>query len=144
VTKLAANVLITDLDNTLWDWFEVWHKSFSALIGELVRLSRVTQSVLEQEIRQVHQRARTSEYSNLVDELPSLKAAAGRIKPSTAFEPAIRTFRSTRRHTIHLYPGVFSTLAAIRETGVPVVGYTESNEYWTEWRIHQTKLVDRN
>lgn len=39
---IEAKVLITDVDNTLFDWFNVWYQSFSAMIEEVERISGIS------------------------------------------------------------------------------------------------------
>src|SRR5690349_5217643 len=55
-TNPPISLLVTDLDNTLWDWFAIWYASFSALLEGIVRISGISQEELEPEIRKVHQR----------------------------------------------------------------------------------------
>lgn len=133
-------VVITDLDNTLWDWFAPWHESFSAMLGRLSEMSGVPQAVLETEIRAVHQLRCTSEYSNLLNELPSLISRAGNSTPSEVYDDAVHVLHKIRKSATTLYPKVKQTLQRIRSSGVTVAAYTESVAYWTEWRIKHTEL----
>lgn len=133
-------LLITDLDNTLWDWFRAWYESFSAMLARVSELSGIGQTTLEGEIRSIHQLRRTAEYSNLLDEIPSLLMAASPILPSKKYDEALHVLHSRRRAATALYPGVLSTLEELKGAGVRVVGYTESVAYWTEWRIRHTGL----
>lgn len=134
------SLLITDLDNTLWDWFDAWHASFSALIDGLVRLSGVDRAVLEGEIRNVHRQRQTTEYSNLLREVPSLVHAASPRDPMEVFDEALHAQNSTRVSKTKLYPTVFRSLQALKKAGVAIVAYTESGAFWTEWRIRRTGL----
>ena len=136
----APRLLITDLDNTLWDWFAAWYESFSALLGELESLSGVERSVLESQIKVVHQRRGTTEYSNLIREVPCLVEAAAPRDPFEVFDAALHAQNSRRVAATRLYPGVAESLCALKDAGVRVVGYTESGAYWTEWRIRHTGL----
>lgn len=136
----SPRVLITDLDNTLWDWFASWYESFSAMLERLTQLSGIPQSVLETEIRAVHQRRFTSEYSNLLNELPSLVAKAGGSSASEVYDDAVHVLHKTRKSATTLYPMVKQTLEKIRGSGTTVAAYTESVAYWTEWRIKHTEL----
>ena len=86
--KPVRSVLITDVDNTLFDWVHVWHAAFSAMLAELLRLSRLDESVLLAEIRKVHQRAGTSEYSFLIGELGVLRGPAGETPVQQVLAPA--------------------------------------------------------
>lgn len=136
----APRLLVTDLDNTLWDWFNAWYKSFSALLEGLVAQSNVDQAVLEQQIRVLHQRNHTTEYSNLVRELPALKEAAAPRDPREVFDAALHAQHSARLAHTQLYPGVMDGLHALKQAGIRIAAYTESGSYWTEWRIQRTGL----
>lgn len=136
----ATSIIITDLDNTLWDWFHAWYASFSAMLEHLERVSGVPVAVLEPEIRAVHQQRGTSEYSYLLNELPSLRAAAGDEEPLVKYDEAVHAMNSARRANTRLYARVKDTLLTLRDRGVLVVAYTESIAYWTEWRIKNTGL----
>ena len=68
----SISVVITDLDNTLFDWVEVWYRSFSALLDELVTTTGLPREHLLDDARAIHQRQGTSEYYFLVAELRAL------------------------------------------------------------------------
>ncbi|MCC3314757.1 HAD family hydrolase [Nocardia africana] len=133
-------LLITDLDNTLWDWFHAWYEAYSVLITEVSRKSGLSEDKLESEIRTVHQRRGTSEYSNLLDEIPSLVAAAAPTAPHRQYKEALHSFRSRRKIETRLYPRVLDTLINLRSHGITIAGYTESQAFWTAWRIKHTGL----
>lgn len=133
-------VLVTDLDNTLWDWFAAWYASFSAMLTVLEEDAGVSRSVLESEIRTLHQKYGTTEYSNLLSEVPSLIAAADGNVPWKVFPRAVEALRDERRRWTRLYPGVLESLMAVKAAGLTVVAYTESLAYWTMWRIKRTEL----
>lgn len=40
----VRRILITDLDNTLGEWFEAWYQSFSALLNGLHEMTALTRS----------------------------------------------------------------------------------------------------
>lgn len=131
---------MTDLDNTLWDWFDAWFESFAALLDRLVELSGVDRGVLEQQVREVHQARGTTEYSNLLREVPALVEAAAPLDPTEAFDKALHTQNSVRRLRTRLYPRVGDTLRTLRGAGVRIAAYTESGAFWTEWRLRHTGL----
>lgn len=136
----GQRLLITDLDNTLWDWFEAWYQSFSGMLTRLHELSGVDQAVLEAQIRSVHQDRGTSEYSNLFREVPALVAAAGPNDAAVVFDEAQHIQNSRRKAATRLYPGVRDALLTLKQAGVAIVAFTESGAYWTEWRIRHTRL----
>ncbi|HKY35346.1 MAG TPA: HAD family hydrolase [Polyangiaceae bacterium] len=137
-----CSLLITDLDNTVWDWFAVWHASFSALISETSRISGVSVAQLEAEAKKVHERHRTTEYALLLEELPSLQALHPNGDIAKIYDEAIHAHRSARKSTIRLYDGVRETLERVHTAGVQVIGYTESMAFYTSDRMRKTGLDD--
>jgi phosphoglycolate phosphatase-like HAD superfamily hydrolase len=136
----SVSLLITDLDNTLFDWAAVWYASFSALLNGIAQISGIPTSVLIPEIRQVHQRHGTAEYAFLIEEIPSLRAKYPAEDMQIIFAKAIEAFRHARTATLVLYPGVFDTLSAVRAAGCKVVGYTESMAFYTNYRLRKLGL----
>lgn len=135
-------VLVTDLDNTLWDWFAAWFTPFNAMLDELERTSGVPRGVLELEAQQVHKARGTVEYSNLLDELPSLRATIPNANDPVwpHYSSALEILRTLRRSETKLYPHVRETLTSLKEAGMTVIAYTESLAYWSEWRVRHTGL----
>jgi FMN phosphatase YigB (HAD superfamily) len=133
-------LLVLDLDNTLWDWVDVWVNSFSAMLSELVAETGLPEQQLKDEMRTVHQSRGTSEYSFLLDELPSLKPYLRGTTVRKRFDEVLHRQNSVRKHQTALYPTVLPTLVSLKSQGVKIVAYTESLGYWTEWRIRQTGL----
>lgn len=135
-----VSLLVTDLDNTLWDWVQMWHRSFSALLSGIERISQIPPDQLLPEIRQVHQRRRTAEYSYLIGELESLKKLHGDADLQEVYHEAIEAARDARVNGLRLFPGVLETLAQIKEQGTTIAAYTESLAFWTSYRIKKLHL----
>src|SRR3546814_18888 len=139
-SKPIRSVLITDVDNTLFDWVNVWHAAFSAMLAELLRLSRLDEATLLSEIRKVHQRVGTSEYAFLIGELDVLRGQAGGTPMLDFYAPAIDAFRAARQQTLEFYPGVLATLEELRRRGTLLVCYTESMAYYSQYRFSKLGL----
>ena len=139
---VKRNLLITDLDNTLWDWFDAWYESFSALLLGLTQITGIDQKTLESEIKSVHRLRGTTEYSNLVNEVPCLKqfAQKKRQRCASLYDSALHAQSKARIKHTKLYPGVIETLKCLKENGFRIVAYTESGAFWTRWRIKRTGL----
>ena len=133
-------LIVTDLDDTLWNWFDTWYSGFSALIDSLVEESGLPRDVLLDEARAVHQERGTSEYSFLVDEMPSLRAMAAPELPRDRFSRSIHRQNSARLHSIRLFPEVRESLERLKLLEIPVVAYTESQSFWTLWRMKKLGL----
>jgi FMN phosphatase YigB (HAD superfamily) len=135
-----VRLLVTDLDNTLYDWFHIWHSSFAALLDEVARVSGIPPEVLRRDARIVHQRHRTSEYSFLLNELECLRRLHATDDIAGVYAEAIHSFRSVRKRATSLYPTVMESLVRIQETGVPVVAYTDSLAFQSFRRVKALDL----
>jgi len=133
-------LLVTDLDNTLYDWFAMWYPAFNAMLETVCSESGVSRSVLLAEIRAIHQERGTSEYSYLLNELPSLKKLNPPEEIAEVYRGAIKRYRFMRQENLHLYPGVRDALVRIKESGVPIVVYTESLGFYSAWRLRELRL----
>lgn len=139
--KPEARLLVVDLDDTLWTWFEPWHAAFSALLRELVKLSGVDEAELRRAIRPIHQRHGTSEYSWLLDELEILTPAVpDGISFQDYYDPALHAQNKARKAATQLYPTVLESLQKLQHIGTTVVAFTESLAFWTDRRVQQTGL----
>ena len=140
MSKTAA-ILVTDLDNTLYDWFGFWHSSFTAMFNEVARISGLDRQLLEKEFRTVFQKHGTSEYAFAIQELPSLKVLHGENADlPKLYSAAIDAYRDARRKSLHLYPGVMQTLTTLRARGCLLIGYTESLAFYTKYRLRRLGL----
>jgi FMN phosphatase YigB (HAD superfamily) len=136
---VRKRVLITDVDNTLLDWQDLWYQTFSAMIGKVIEISGVDQETLYAECSVIHQKYGTSEYSRLLGELPCLRELYGD-NVLEIMAPAIDAFRDARRRVLQLYPTVLETLEALKATGVVITAFTESKAFYTNYRFRKLGL----
>lgn len=135
-----VSVLITDLDNTLFDWVHIWSSGFAALVDEVQRISGIDKEILLRDIAEVHKKHHTSEYAFVLEELPCLQAKHPGGVIADIYHDAIHAHRRARKETEKLYPGVYATLSSLKEQGVLIVGYTESMAYYAGRRVRVLKL----
>src|ERR1700761_1590127 len=140
MTTQKKTTLITDLDNTLFDWVDLWYRCFSPMLDEIVRISGIPRDTLIPEIKAVHEKHGTSEYSFLIEELPSLQTIL-KSKPATeVFASAIEIYQNERRKHLKLFPTVAETLLKIKGRGALIIGYTESMGFYSNYRIRRLGL----
>lgn len=132
--------LITDLDNTLFDWVELWLNCFSTMLDGIVEISGIPKEKLIPEISAVHQKHGTSEYSFLIEEIPSLKPILNGRPATEVFVAPIKSYRQQRRKHLLLYPTVAETLLKIKGRGTKIVGYTESMVFYSNYRVRRLGL----
>ncbi len=119
-----TRVLITDLDNTLYDWAGYFIPSFRAMLDELRSLSGVPEAELIASFKRVHQAHGTSEYAFAIEELDVLDGPPGdRLQK---YHSALDAFREVKRATLAPYPGVLETLEKMRASGWTVFAHTDS------------------
>ncbi|MCI0559670.1 MAG: HAD family hydrolase, partial [Nitrososphaera sp.] len=132
--------VITDLDNTLFDWVELWFNCFSPMLDGIVEISGIPKEKLIPEISAVHKRHGTSEYSFLIEELPSLQPILNGRSATEIFATPIEIYRQQRRKHLRLYPTVAETLLRIKGHGAVIIGYTESMAFYSNYRIRRLGL----
>src|SRR4051812_33766298 len=106
-------LLITDLDNTLYDWVTFFTASFRSMVDELAPLLEAPEEVLVEEFKAVHQRYGNSEQPFAILEIPSVQhrfSGLPRHEVLKRIDPALHRFNSIRKRTLSLYPGVMETL----------------------------------
>ncbi|ROW59272.1 HAD family hydrolase [Escherichia coli] len=138
-------LLITDLDNTLYDWVSFYSQSFSAMAEELSKEINVPLDILLSEYKVIHQRFGNSEKPFATLELPSVISYFGtndKILLQKKLTRVFSAFSSKRNHTLKLYPTVMDTLNILRERGVKIVGHTESLEYNSLYRLYKLDVID--
>ncbi|GBQ62633.1 hypothetical protein AA103196_0360 [Ameyamaea chiangmaiensis NBRC 103196] len=136
---VKKRVLITDVDNTLLDWQNLWYETFSAMTQKVLEISGVDPNELYAQCSVVHQKYGTSEYSRLLEELPCLRQLYGD-DVVTVMAPAIDSFRAARRRVLQLYPTVEDTLKALKASGVFIAAFTESKAFYTGYRFRKLGL----
>lgn len=141
----VARLLITDLDNTLYDWVTYFATSFSAMTKALVQLLEVDEQIILDEFKVVHQRYGNSEQPFAVLELPSVRRRFGDVNRSQLvhkLDPALHAFNSARKKSLKLYDDVASTLLTLRSQGVTIVGHTEAIAVNAYYRLSKLQVVD--
>lgn len=132
-------LLITDVDNTLFDWQKLWYECFSAMSKTAIEISGIEEDEFYSECSKLHQKYGTSEYAFVLTELPSFKRMYGE-RVLEAMQPAIDSFRKARSENLHLYPGVEGALDRLRDAGVTIAAFTESKAFYTNYRFRKLGL----
>ena len=132
------SMLIVDLDNTLFDWFEIWYATFQPIHAGLLRHLPIDRDALDPAIRRIHQKRRTSEYTFLLDELNTDLPTTKNLRELLTNE--IAESKKARDLTLKLYPTVLRTLWEIKRRGTRIVAYTESLSFYSAYRLKKLGL----
>ena len=65
-------LLVTDLDNTIYDWVTFYAKSFDAMVNELSLFLNLDKLLLLNEFKGIHQKYQNTEQPFAILELPSI------------------------------------------------------------------------
>ncbi|WP_159729493.1 HAD family hydrolase [Sphingobacterium sp. 18053] len=136
-------VLITDLDDTIWNWFKMWYESSNNFYNNIIQHLGKDPEKLYKDFRAVHQKYHTSEASHEIDEIESLTIDDINFIRNKAFignKTIMHKYNSDRVHNLMLYPNVLETLEVLRSKNIKIIGFTESNTFHTLKRIKQLGL----
>lgn len=140
-----ARLLITDLDNTLYDWVTYYGHSFEILLSELTKLLGTPRDLLIKEFKEVHTFYGNSEQPFATFDLPSVKARFPNLNGEQllqAMAGPFRAFNSSRKRTLTLYDNVLETLRALADNGTRIVGHTEAPAINSFYRLKILQISD--
>jgi FMN phosphatase YigB (HAD superfamily) len=140
VSKQRVSLCVFDLDNTLFDWVEIWHSMFSAKLAEVARISGISEEVLKPEFKAIHQYHATTEYPFAIQQLPSLIALHPGEDLRQLYDSAFHAYYRARRKTLKTYEGVTEVLQELGNRGVKLVAYTESMAFYSAQRLRDLNL----
>jgi FMN phosphatase YigB (HAD superfamily) len=135
----AISLLITDLDNTIYDWLAAFVPSFYAMVGEAAPLLGVDEQELLDDLRAVHRRHGDSEHPFALLETAAVQkrfGAASQRESVQILDGAFHAFNRVRKQNLKLYEGVYDTLAELFRRGVPIVAYTDARVINSLFRLN--------
>jgi len=141
--KPIVRLVITDLDNTLYDWVTFFASAFYEMVEEAARILDVPEVVLLDELKEVHQRFGDSEQPFALLET---RLVQGRFKGMSRQElaeildEAFHRFSRARHRLLVLYPGVAETLERLHARHIPVVGHTEASAINASFRLRKLAI----
>lgn len=142
MNKRKVTFLVTDLDDTLWDWLKMWHTSFQPYISSISQVTGVSEVDLKSSFKQLHRKYGSSEASFPFKELSCLTEEHKSLI-ETKIEDGkslMHNYNSNKKHSLKLYDGVKETLQYVKAKGAYLIGYTESNAFFTKFRIKSLGL----
>jgi phosphoglycolate phosphatase-like HAD superfamily hydrolase len=137
-----VKLLITDLDDTIWDWLSMWYNSFNPYFNRIQKECGISKNDLLRDFKDLHRKYHTTEVSYAFKELKSIKKDFYNIIENDQGEnPGImHQYYQNKKDSIKLYPQVLKTLRKIKSEGTRIIGFTESNIFYTKYRIKTLQI----
>lgn len=136
-----VQLLITDLDNTLYDWVRFFAKAFRAMVDEAVLLMEVDREQLLDELRRVHRAYGDSERPfSLLDTPSAQNRWPQRSERQRQLDSAFHAFNRVRKAELTLYTGVLETLNVVSRAGVPIIAHTEATSINAVTRLNYLQI----
>ena len=118
-------VLITDLDNTLYNWMDYFAPSFRGMLHALSRQMHIDEETLYAQFRKVFARTGSVEYAYSIQELDACKNLTD-AEVQKVVELGRGAFRRVRQKNLVPYDGVPETLQWASENGVEIIGISNA------------------
>lgn len=137
-------LLITDLDNTLYDWVTYFANSFSAMVKDLAVTLDIEEEMLLDEFKVVHQHYGNSEHPFAMFELPSVRRKfpdSSREELLYDLKSPLAAFRANREKHLRLYEGVHDTLKTLAGEGTVIVAHTEAVAIHAYYRLMRLDIL---
>ncbi|QEE50706.1 HAD family hydrolase [Flavobacterium alkalisoli] len=140
--KSIKSCVVTDLDDTIWDWLTMWYNSFHPYYTTIQKDFNIPENELKADFKKLHQKYNTTEVSFAFEELNTLNALnKAKITAKEGGKKSIlHQYNSDKKLNLKLYDGVLESLELLKSKGVLIIGFTESNAFFTKYRIKHLGL----
>ena len=141
-----VSLVVTDVDNTLFDWVNYYTKCFWGLLEVVESLTDIPIATLAEESKAVFEKYGSIEYPFLVQELPSIAEKYGDdidYMLDQIMEPARKRFLDLSTETLVPYAGVDQALKEIKKRypKAPIVALTDAHRYVAMWKMNKLGLL---
>ena len=140
----TTQLLVCDLDNTIYDWVSYFVPSFYAMIDEAVAILDCNKEVLLDQMRDIHRTHHDSEHPFALLDTEIVKAKfhnLSRSQVANQLDAALHRFNSVRKRSLNLYSGVRDGLETIKAHDVKIVAHTESKLFTTLDRLQRLQIL---
>lgn len=133
--------LITDFDNTLFDWFDYWYQAFNGALCYILKHSTgINKEDFLLDIKKIHEHHNTTEYLNVFKDIAKLPKYRNILNFTDICCKATDLREKLKAENLHLFFGVFETLKYLKQNSYKIILFTESEAYSTSARVKALKL----
>lgn len=143
---LPFDLMVTDIDNTVFDWVQYYVHSIWELFEFVSKTIHVPVDVLAEQAKDVFTRHGSIEYPFLIQELDAVNQFFG-ADIDAMLEKAVRIgrerFLQASTQYLKPYDGVIAAFAAIKSQypDLPIVALTDAPRYVAMWKLNKLGLL---
>src|SRR5205807_8049772 len=124
--------ILTDLDNTIYNWIDFYAPCFRAMVHVIARHTATEEQHVTQQFKDVFAKFKSVEYPFSIQHF-ELCSGLNPERVKQLVYLGQMAFGRARRNHLKIYPGVVHTLAWAMRNHIPVVGVTNAPLYLA-WR----------
>lgn len=132
-------LLITDMDNTLYDFPTYYEAGLKAMVSRLCEVLDIEEETVIERLRAIYATHQSIEYPFAIEEIPELHAL-GYAARQSIIKQVISEFWTEASKALCLYPTVMETLHELRRQRIPVVAYTDAPIHEAVRRLRKLKI----
>ncbi len=142
LTAMAVTALITDLDNTLYDWVAFVVPALEAMVESLATTTGRSRTEIVAALKLAYSEEETAEYAFVLQRSGLYEQSGMGFDEFLArvIEPARKVFAAERSLHLRLYPGVAETLGALKSRGLKIIGLTDAPAFPAQARLKKLGL----
>jgi FMN phosphatase YigB (HAD superfamily) len=143
----SYNLIVTDIDNTVFNWVEYYVTAFNALLDAVAESIGSTREILAGEARDVFTEHSSIEYPFVIQEMKSVKQFYGENIDSMLNGAVLNgreAFNEASSSVLRPYEGVCETFDRIKKLrpGLPIVALTDAPRYVAMWKLNKLGILD--
>jgi len=137
----SEKCLITDFDNTLFDWFDNWYRAFeSALAYIFLNAPTLNKEEFLNDIKIIHKKHETTEYLNVFLDLSKFSKYENIPNFFEICSTATEIRENLKLTNLHLFDTVLNTFKILKRHSYKLIIFTESEAFSTSARVKNLKL----
>ena len=135
----TRTAVLTDLDNTIYNWVDFYAPCFRAMVHVLSRKTKLVEDEITRQFKEVFSRFGSVEYPYSIQRLELCRQRPESEVRDLVYLGQLAFGRARRKH-LRPYPGVSETLAWARRNDVAVIAVTNAPLYLAWKRLFRLKL----
>lgn len=139
---MAVQALVTDLDNTLYDWVAFVVPALEAMVDSLTGSTGMSREAIVAALKLAYAEEETAEYAFVLQRSGLYETSGLGFDEflKRVIEPARKAFAAERARHLRAYDGVDETLAALKGRGLKIIGLTDAPAFPAQARLKKLGL----